>query len=186
MERGLRDIFRELLKVRRWEHLSSSYKESVAEHTLKMSFLCMVMLAIERRAGVHQINEAEILGCVITHDWGEILVNDISRHQKTPEREKAEDEAFATMMSSIVPPDLLNYFQLPIDRRIDVDDLTREFWNACEHIGYLIFAFEEYYGNGEQDFLQVIRDEQKVLMAFRKKFVSVDSFLVGLEQTMGF
>jgi 5'-deoxynucleotidase YfbR-like HD superfamily hydrolase len=145
LESVLRTLTSNLQKEERWKtrrpHVS---RENVLWHTFKQTIIVLIMNAAEKHAGnPHNLDFYWLLQCAFTHDLGESIVGDVSRLDKTADDEAREEKGYQQVMTTLVPWFLLKYFPQPIDRDPQASQNMKEFWEAAEFIGYVMFALEE-------------------------------------------
>ncbi len=78
---------------------SSGRRESVAEHTWRLSVMAMLC-----RDEYPELDMDRVIKMCLVHDFGEALTGDVPSFYKTDEDRKKEDEALATLVNSLPEP----------------------------------------------------------------------------------
>lgn len=175
LERWFRFLIGGLEKQGRWRRFKKHTPENVLEHSYKMALLMQVMLSLEDLYGNHKLNKYRLLQCAINHDWGEAINGDIPLPSKTEENELEEDKAFQQIIDLGIPIMIRDEFPKPINRDDTADQTHKEFWNAFEQVGYVLYAKEEI-SLGRLSFWSIVNNHQEQLLTYARKFPSVKLF----------
>lgn len=179
-ERNLRVLDGGMNAHERWgkDGYGAAYRETIAEHTSKMNTLVIFMLRIEYGTNTRGML-GDLLVCSHTHDWAEARQGDITLPKKTAPRQVEENTTFLEIVSHMFPPDMRRFFPLPLDQRTGVSEEAQEFWVVCEHVGYLIYAYEQVrcMDDPQGDYESIVREQRRFLKPYENKYYSVRCFL---------
>jgi len=146
-----------LSQENRWKGTTAEGQESVLDHTFKQAFITQIMLAYEMRDGnPHELDIFLFLQAAINHDIAEAFVGDIPKPDKTDENDLEEDQMFSNIIATMIPLEIQPFFPQPPDRNKKIRPVDRVFWQVCETVGYLLFAWEKT-RNGDKHFESIFR-----------------------------
>lgn len=167
-------------RVHRWTHypeLPEAERETVETHELATVWLGAAMLAIEREAGTHKLNESRILLACSIHDTGEGKMGDIGFSIKndprvrtllqTIEREYVEEQFHG--FPDIVRSMFLDAYAVESERG---STLEGDFFEAIERVGYMTFAVPQV-KKGRLSFLVVFENQHEAILRLSGEFESV-------------
>jgi len=147
LERWFRFVTEEGFRHKRWGKMRVSRPESVLEHSVKQTYLSILMYHLEGTFGnPHGLN---LLGGplrAVSHDLDELIEGDIILHEKVKNKAAAEAKArhdFEVILAQGIPQKLQGAIDLPYDLDPNAAEAEQLFWAACESIGYALFALEE-------------------------------------------
>jgi 5'-deoxynucleotidase YfbR-like HD superfamily hydrolase len=163
--------------------------ENDLQHSFSASLLAIIVIETLRdKAPQWSFDPYAVLACVVIHDLGETVVGDTHYIDKTPQKDRAEFDAFAAMLEPF--PEairrrlediyLLQYrttrSTLPNSHMIDDvrpspfpdhPDSSREalVFDSIERLGYLLYAYREYRERADLTLmLQVCRHQHSELL----------------------
>lgn len=168
-----------LRKVRRWTHypsLPEAERETVETHSLVSVWLAGAMLAIERKSGRHQLNDARILLAASVHDLGEGHMGDVAyavkNHPLVREGLRKLEYEIVFDLLKVLPDTIKDVFLDAYAVEGERESLDGRFFNVIERIGYVYYAYSQV-KLGRMEFLDVLERHHDPLLALSTEFESV-------------
>ncbi len=146
-EKWLRYIITNQKKHHRWGKMRVSQPENVLEHSVKQTYISISCYHMEMRIGnPHAVDILGGISQVIHHDLDEVIDGDEVVHKKNKDKANSDEQArdnFKRVLDEGAPDYIRNFIKLPPNLDKSARQVDKDFWQACELIGYAFFALEE-------------------------------------------
>ena len=172
-----------LKSVERWKRYPRrKYHDHGLQHAFQTAFLAMAMLEFERAAGSAEGLDGErIIAAGFTHDLGEWVTGDVIYTVKNDPRVKTqlqtiEDELFESEILGRLPKPIADATRRNSGLALDHESRSGKFFNAVEHVGYMLFAIRELRVGDRALGMQVLANHHARAEAYRAEFAGFRAF----------
>ncbi len=172
-----------LKSVERWRRYPNrKHRDDDLQHAFQTAFLAMAMLEFERAAGSAEGLDGErIIAAGFTHDLGEWVTGDVIYDVKNDPRVKAhlqdiEDEIFERDVLGRLPTPVADAVRRNASLALDRESRSGRFFNAVEHVGYMLFAIREWRGGDRDLGRQVLTGHLAKCEQYREEFAGFRAF----------